>query len=241
MEMDPIVVVGTFLLGIFVTCIYFQGWDKIKEIFSKLGESARQTGFESRSRSTLSGHELFSHNGKANALTGSTSDSFFSIVEDYGFEAGTSGGAALLSTQSYEHDDKNGWGLLVLDFESRDPQFFLHWDKYGKCMLNLMQEELRAFVKWNLTGGKSFANVGGVKISWQKLAKVVKEVLPKTPEEKNAVSVAGFPRTLMDVLQEQGEATNPTPVVAMTEETGDTLEDSGIYAPLPLRREDSQI
>ena len=60
-----------------------------------------------------------------------------------------------------------------------------------------MQEELKAFV-----------NIGGVKISWQKLAKVVGEVLPKTPQEKNAVSVAGFPRTLMDELQEQGEATS---------------------------------
>ena len=70
---------------------------------------------------------------------------------------------------------------------------------------SLMQEELKVFVKWNLLGPAEFKKIGGLKVSYAELKKVIEETLPKTPEAKDAVTVSGFPRTMMNHLQKHGE------------------------------------
>lgn len=244
MEVDPLVLAGTFLLGGLLMWIYCnKGLDKLKLLFERLQlyELVRQTGFESRSRSTVSGHEFLFSYGSTKALRGSTADSFFKVMEDYEYEAGTSGGAALVSTQSYDRDGKNGWGLFVLAFEERDPHFFLHWNEDSKCMLTLMQKELEEFVTWNLMGPQDFAMYGGLKVSWTDLSKVIKEILPKNPEGKDAVTVTGFPRAIMNRLEQYGQRINPTPRQAISEYTTSTLDSNDMHQILPKQTEDVEM
>merc|ERR1719354_263710 len=199
-------------------------------------------GFGSKCRSTISGHEfLFSDNGFSNCLRGSTEDAFLKVMEDYKYEAGTSGGAAVVSMQSYDRDGKNGWGLFVLDYDEREPCFFLHWNTDRKCMLTLMQKELEVFVEWNLLGSAEFKKIGGLKLSWTDLFKVIKETLPKTPEAKDAVTVSGFPRTMMKRLQKYGKPINPTPETTFSEHTTSTLDSNDMHQDLPKQTEDIEM